>query len=214
MSSDEEKSGLPSSISREDIEKYVTCMEEIKQRGTAIIQIIAKETTTTFPATNIEFCCLQIRKILELIALASISANKEEYVRQHANFLKHYRAKDILKCVEKVNPNFYPKPFYPRPDPDHNEIQGYLNRQDFENVYDACKTVLHASNPYGATIDYAQVERQIPEWMGKIKILLKHHYVHLIHKNQQLWVIMKSPQNGNVQASVWMRLGDVGQPPQ
>ncbi len=209
MSSDKMEYDLPASISSEDIEKYLTCMEEIKIRAAAINQIITKETTTTFPATNIEFCCLQIRKILELIALSSISANKEEYVRQHANFLKHYKAKEILKCVEKVNPNFYPTP-----GPDHNEIQGYLSRQDFEKVYDACNPLLHAVNPYGLAIDYAQVEKQIPEWLTKIKTLLKRHYVHLIHKDHQLWVIMQSPQNGRSQATVWLRLGDVGWSPQ
>lgn len=172
-------------------------MEEIKNRTAAVWAIIDKTHTTPFRATNIEFACLQIRKILELIALASLSAKKEEYAKQHANFFKHWKAKSILEAVGKVNPNFYPIPSEQVGDQNRKVRQvriiteGFLTKDDFATVYDTCSQTLHASNPYNKPNDYAFLEKEIPRWMQKIKTLLNHHIVHLINKKQSLWVIMR-----------------------
>lgn len=188
-------------ISNEDATKYIQCMEEIKRRTSAISSIMRRRHTTHYQATNIEFICLQIRKILELIALASLSANKEEYAKQHANFFKHWQAKRILESIEKMNPFFYPIP-----QRDTGALtrgmrtvelitEGYLTKAEFADAYDLCSRALHADNPYNATINYHWFEKQIPEWMEKIKTLLNHHQVHLVSKDNKLralWVIMRS----------------------
>jgi hypothetical protein len=201
------------SISNEDIAKYVACMEEIKLRTTAAASMLRKEVTTSFPATNIEFICLQIRKILELIALASVSANKEEYAKQYGNFFKHWKAKAILESVEKVNPQFYPYPLKQKGDQSQNirEVEPvskrFLTRVDFESAYDACCQALHASNPYGAAINYAFLEKEIPDWIQKIKTLLNHHMVQLFNKKQSLWVIMHATSDGRVHAGIMLKIG-------
>jgi hypothetical protein len=203
------------SISAEDSVRYVQCMEEVKNRLVAAWSMFGNNThTTPFRATNIEFACLQIRKILELIALASLSANKEEYSKQHANFSKHWRAKAILQAVEKVNPNFYPTPTREVGDPSGQirdiELltEGFLTKQEFSTVYDLCSQTLHASNPYGEQINYPFFEKEIPVWLEKIKKLLNTHIVMLLNKRESLWIILRSQDDGKVKGTIFKKIED------
>ena len=50
---------------------YLRNMQEIKWRIEALDEIYLGQKTTRFFQTNVEFCVLQIRKILELIALSA-----------------------------------------------------------------------------------------------------------------------------------------------
>lgn len=201
------------SISDEDSSRYVACMEEIKNRLTAAWAIFGNNThTTPFRATNVEFACLQIRKILELIALASLSANKEEYSKQHENFFKHWKAKAILEAVEKINPDFYPTPLREVGDPNRNirELKilegGFLSRGDFVMVYDTCSQTLHASNPYGSTIDYGYLEKQIPAWLDKIKTLLNNHIILLVNKDESLVIRLRGAEDGKAHGTIFRRI--------
>jgi len=197
----------------DDITKYCDCMEEIKRRTRAITTILSKKYTTAFPATNIEFLCLQIRKILELIALASIAANKEEYARQYKKFANHWNAKRILNDIEKVNPSFYPVPGRQIIDRETGKVVevkklkgGYLTKDEFSDVYDKCSEVIHSSNPYGTQTDYSEFEKLIPEWNLKITNLLNHHQIQLIDSKYQLWVLMQSKDDGRVHAFTFQRV--------
>ena len=203
------------SISADDSVRYVQCMEEIKNRLTAAWSMFGNNThSTPFQATNIEFACLQIRKILELIALASLSANKEEYSKQHANFFKHWRAKAILEAVEKVNPHFYPTPteevgdFRAEIRDLSMRAEGYLTKEEFSAVYDLCSQTLHASNPYGEKIDYSFLEKEIPVWLEKIKKLLNTHMVLLLNKKEALFIILRSQQDGQVKGTIFQKIED------
>ena len=99
--------GIPTDA---DMQIYCNCMEEIKRRTSAVSAVLQGPYTTLYRITNLEFLCLQVRKILELIALASMAAYKDEYARQHEKFAKEWRAKRILKELEILNPGFYPVP--------------------------------------------------------------------------------------------------------
>ena len=55
---------------------------------------------------------LQIRKILELIAFASLVANKNVYTAVFSKVSKAWNAGDLLKELEQVNPDFYPVPIF------------------------------------------------------------------------------------------------------
>jgi hypothetical protein len=185
-----------SCMSDDDAEKYERCMREIRLRTNAIE--FQARCRPMYKATTIEFACLQIRKILELIALGSLVANKEEYAKQREKFSRDGRAKRILEDIEKINPQFYPYPSKQVIDQKTNKVievvpitDGYLTREEFPEVYDACSKALHAANPYGDEIEYASLERSIPIWLSKITKLLNHHQIQLLDKNQQLWVIMK-----------------------
>ena len=67
-------------------EKYLGCMREIKHRTDVIQRFLSQEIHARYLASTAECIALQFRKTLELIALASLVANREEYAKQRANF--------------------------------------------------------------------------------------------------------------------------------
>ena len=171
--------------------------------------------TTPFRATNVEFVCLQVRKILELIALASMASHKEEFAKQHQKFAEMWRAKRILEDLEKLNPGFYPIPTKQICDEKTGKVlevqriaKPYLTKTDFEMVYQECSGLLHAQNPYGAPKQLPQIEAAIPGWLEKIKNLLNHHHVQLFNSNHQLWVVMRAESDDRVHVHLFQRIDD------
>ena len=53
---------------------------------------------------------LQVRKILELVALSSLVANSKLYTKTYEDFARHYNAELILRDLERINSDFYPRP--------------------------------------------------------------------------------------------------------
>jgi len=199
-------------VKQEYIDTYGNFMEEIKLRTEAVYSILQKRFTTQYPATNIEFMCLQIRKILELIALGSLITDKDEYIRQNEKLAKQWRVGSILDGIEKINPDFYPLPGKQVIDPTTGKVQevvrittGYLTRTDFSGIYDDCSDAIHIGNLLDHTTDYASLEKNIPCWISKIVTLLDHHQIQLLNEKQQLWVIMKGKDDNRVHVHLMER---------
>lgn len=159
-------------------EKYASVMDEIKRRTNVVNSFLRKERNAMYYAVNVELMCLQIRKILELIALASLVANQRVFLKKVNNLQKMWNAKLILKDIESVNPNFYPKPIDERESSEKGITsqwfdveEGYLTKEEFIKVYEKCGRILHAENPLGNGIDYKYYEKNIPLWMNKIRRL-------------------------------------------
>lgn len=177
--------------------KYVDCMEEIKQRSYTIKHILTKDKTTGYKYTDTEFICLQFRKMLELIALANLVSNKEEYAKKHTNFANHYHAKHIIRDIEKINPHFYPRPTKQVTDQITRKVvatedikKGYLTKEEFAIVYDECSQLMHAENPFAKPKDLDRLYNKFNSWLSKINTLHHHHHVQLIDPNLQIWCHM------------------------
>ncbi len=204
-------------IKDEDITKYCDCMEEVKRRTLTVTTLLAGDWTTPFRATNVEFMCLQLRKILELVALASITANKEEYAKQRKKFESDWHAERILRDLEKVNAHFYPKPGVQVLDEATGKVvelkdreeDDYLTKDYFVEIYNRCSEVLHAANPYGTEADYGEFQELLPEWMQRIINLLNHHQIQLLDSDLMLWIIMESMHDDRVHATVMQRADDL-----
>src|SRR5690349_16787754 len=93
---------------------YANCMEKVRQRVNAVRWLVMTARALQVDHFLItEGVFVQFRKILELIAFASLSAHRELYSQAYANYHMHWRAKDMLNAVEKLNPNFYPVALMP-----------------------------------------------------------------------------------------------------
>jgi hypothetical protein len=200
-------------IDQDYLNKYASCMEEIKKRTEVIRGFLDGRCNALYKQTTAESICLQVRKILELIALASLVANKDEYAKVRTNFHKDWHAKRILSSIEEINANFYPKPTRQILDSTGEKVIetkdikfGYLTRRDFENIYDRCGGLLHAQNPFSNQKDIDSFLKIVPSWMEKIKILLNHHQAQLVREDLQLWVLMQSNTDGKVQVTLFQRV--------
>ena len=188
-------------------------MEEVKMRTEVIRAFLSGESKTVYKQTTVESICLQIRKILELIAMASLVANKEEYAKVRKDFAKNYHAQWILNTIESINPNFYPQPSNQVLDSTGKKVvrlesikSGYLTKKEFENIYERCGGLLHAENPFGAKKDLDNFLKVVPSWMDKIIKLLNHHQAQLVNENLQLWVVMNSDKDGKVHVTLFERV--------
>jgi hypothetical protein len=65
---------------------YLQQMDEIRRRGEIVQAILTGTSMTHYRATDLEFLTLQIRIILEKIALGSLILNKEQYSRMYDKF--------------------------------------------------------------------------------------------------------------------------------
>lgn len=171
-----------------DMDKYCGVMEEIKLRVTVVQFFLAGKGNALWAPSTIESACLQIRKILELIAFGSLVANKEAYTTVYAKVSKAWNAGEILSELAKVNPSFYPVPVLEVPSARagiERELKqhepDYLTKPEFEQVYGRCGVVAHAANPFGKGIDFAYYHRMVPRWLIKIMNLLNTHQLRLLN---------------------------------
>lgn len=150
------------------MDRYCKCMEEIKLRIDAVNSIIQKRCTTICQATNIEFMCLQIRGILELIALGSLVTDEVEYKKRSIELANNpWNAKVMLREIGRINPKFYPVPGKQIIDPKTGKIkevinitEGYLKREEFPGVYKKCSDAIHSHPFFKGSFDYNSLERE------------------------------------------------------
>jgi len=200
-------------INEEYLNKYAECMEEIKKRMKVVRAFTDGSANAIYKQTTAESTCLQIRKILELIALSSLVANKEAYAKSRKKFATDWHAKRILSDINTINPDFYPVPTRQILDSSGKKVievkkieSGFLTKNGFEKIYDRCGGLLHASNPFSKSKDIDNFLKLVPKWMDKIKNLLNHHQVQLIQSDLQLWVLMQAEKDGKVHVTLFQRL--------
>ena len=191
-----------------NMEKYCDVMEEIKKRISVIDYYLRGAHAVYMPPT-VESVGLQLRKVLELIAFASLVANRDSYAAAYAKFASHWHAGRMLADLEQVNPDFYPKPVVEAPlseshanpnvlhqlrdrDPD------YLSRGEFETAYGKCGALAHAENPYGSRIDYDYYLKQVPAWRNQVINLLNNHKIRLVNEKEFYLVHMKEDRDDKV----------------
>jgi hypothetical protein len=151
-----------------------------------------------------ELTFLHLRKALEGIAFASLSANREKYSAARDGFATEWNARRMLGFVEKVNSNFYPVPLKPPREtaPGHKHFdrvkEGFLTREEFELLYDGGSKILHSRNPYDKSDPTIDVKYTVDEWSRRIKALLSWHLVQLVDVDG-IWIVQVSDK-GPVQA--------------
>jgi hypothetical protein len=174
---------------------YVNCMVDVRARIGAIRWAVA--TAVTFEKDHFiptETVFINLRKILELIAFSSLTANKDKYAAAKANFASHWRANKILEAVEGLNPNFYPVPFsepelLPSGVKHITPLQdGYLTKDDFAKLYDLTADVLHVWNPFSERERKIQMPYAVDECVARIQRLLRLHFVQLADSETR-WLV-------------------------
>ena len=172
---------------------YIRNMKIIKFRLNSIRSCRANGLPRNYSFfNNVEFCVLQIRKILELIAYSSLVSDAEVYRQQLGKIEKMWNAKLILNDLERIHKEFYPQPFSLDPNDNVNERlidkkEPFLSRDEFVKVYDKCGKILHEFSPLetDATIEdeFNAVWNSIDEWVDHIVQLLSLHIIWLYNEH-------------------------------
>ncbi len=194
-------------MAHEEINLYMKLMADLKQRIKFINLILSKANTTGSNETDIEFCCLQLRKILELMSLGSLVMHKNEFEKQSDKYKTFWNPKRILDDIEKINIDFYPKPIcidLKKSTAQNTQLydmkDGFLNKMEFINVYNMCSKILHNDNPYGAKVDYEYYKIEIKNWGERIIYLLKLHMIKLYKGDGFYLVYVYNANDDNIHA--------------
>jgi hypothetical protein len=168
---------------------YKGCMQEVKFRLTHSERLLtAKHRHSADKVLIAENVALQYRKTIELIALASIAANEQEYSRLRARFQRDWNARLIFRDVERINSKFYPIPIEglsePKSKGEPSVIEeydcGFLDRQGAIDLYEKCSAVLHAENPFGGARAYGELLTHFRDSLPLLKTLLGNFWVYLV----------------------------------
>lgn len=201
-------------MQQQDIQKYCDLMEEIKHRTSVLTAFGSGSASALYKATTIESVYLQFRKILELIALGSLIANKNEFSKVYGDFSKCWNAHYLLRDIGRVNPDFYPRPIIEVLSKQPNvkmewqdKKDGFLTKNDFLKLYEKCGGIMHAGNPYGSQVDYGYYERNIQSWLDKIISLLNSHTIKLVNSPNTYLIHMREDQDDKVHYYVFTPSG-------
>ncbi|MXX49034.1 MAG: hypothetical protein F4088_06490 [Chloroflexi bacterium] len=198
-----------------DLDAYCQLMQEIKRRTSVVNLILAEPGRLMFKATAVESMCLQVRKILELIAMGSLVANEEALSRARCGLGKLWSGQQILRRVHGVNPDFYPRPIVELPGSGaikshwENKPDGFLTEAQFAEAYARCHAVLHAENPLGRTLDYSAYERDVPLWIASIIGLLNSHTIRLAGNPNLYLIHMQEAETEQVRGYVFEQVGSL-----
>ena len=202
---------------------YRERMREIWRRSQFIAAFQTIPGLGMYNWTRIESICLQIRMILEKIAFACLVANGDNLDTLPSTIKKAYDAETILRRLDKIVPDCYPRPLVLLPgtlestfseiEVPHGEYRGelverpqdeWLSREEFRGVYGRLGQVLHARNPLGTFCDITYFEQMAPEWINKIVRLVTHHRVAI--SNDNMMYIVQIPPSGDVSITPFEQL--------
>jgi hypothetical protein len=179
---------------------YLNKMVEASKR-LAHCQLSLNAFTQTQNIFDFESSVLQLRKVMECLAMAAIAPNHKEYetfrknAEKSADYRKDFNGKAIVKMLEKVNPDFYPIPLHPPTTKNgHHQItplrSGFLKKQAYETTYDRLGKFLHSDNPWGDDKGVLNLAKSIPEITSKVIRLLALHST-FIHtpRSSRVWIV-------------------------
>lgn len=195
---------------------YQELMRETRYRNLCIEAVGNNPQLGIYRPTRIESICLQIRMILENIALACLVANGDRLDELPKKIEKEYHAETILKRLDGIHPDCYPQPLVLIPDPHgpgdlkvpdsrpratSGRYRGklvdrpgddWMTRDEFKEIYGRLGAILHASSPLGRKVDYAYFENTAPTWQDKYMNLLQHHKIAVLEEDMMYIVQMNA----------------------
>ena len=189
-----------------DIRQYCDLMEQTKKDLNSAIDLM--ETTSVNVETRVRAVGVQTRMILENVAFAALVSNKDASGKSSEEMRKLWNPREIFKDIEKVHPDFFPKPVKVR-DPNKGRdkplsirTEGVLNREKLLQIYRELNPLAHSRNPLDEPVDYNYFMEKIPVWLQETGNTLKTHQVMLFHHPDHFFIVkMEGDRDGSVQCT-------------
>ena len=172
-------------VDKADLRRYCDCLTEVRNRIDVATRIIDGALINVDDDIIAELLCVQLRKSLELVALAALSANRAYYEKAYIGIANVWNAKDILKEIGALHPHFYPTPIkFGGLDPEGRKrfdplTSGFMTKEQFVSIYDKLGGALHAWNPHRREPRRVGAGLNFRKWFEHLETLLALHYFHL-----------------------------------
>jgi len=191
-------------ISPIDYIGYTECMDEIKQRISAI-DFHLNVPINRADKANLESLALNFRKVCELIMMACQAAHTHLIGKK----VREWRIKNIKKLITRYNPDFYMVPVRATKTDieDLTDIDAFT-LDELKAAYRASSGWLHARGPYGDSPDTKLALAAFRDWRVKIVRLLNSHRVK-IDGGTFLYCSMNAGGTGKTHVAIFVRAADV-----
>ncbi|RYD88409.1 MAG: hypothetical protein EOP50_19150 [Sphingobacteriales bacterium] len=190
----------------------------VRDRMMTVRFYLSLQNDIRFRTNMVENCCLQIRKSIEVLAFASLVANKQAYASIDAKFHKEWNSMELMRRLNKLNPDFFPtavefepNPTYPASRQAKPDSGKALTREDAVKIYSKCSEVIHSRNPFNTPVDITYYYEAIANWVEKIDELIAGHMVTLTGTSNR-WLFQLVDVNGKTEVN-FAELEEIPKPP-
>jgi hypothetical protein len=142
-------SSIPSSPSRqqlESVEIYTRLLDEARVRIISSESVLNGRNALEAPLA-VEFGYLQLRMLCEVVALSCLVAHGDINETRTNKFQKEYAADNIIKKLEPLHANFFPRPIELQSSPGRHHAEyiteGFLTKSELLSLYHECGDRLH-----------------------------------------------------------------------
>ena len=150
----------------------------------------------------VESVCLQLRMMIEDIAVACLIANAEDLPDLARALRREYRPKLILRGLEKLNPDCYPIPLVEKVEGSrgnfrdtYNRPEGdWLTRGEAVEEYGRLSSFVHGNlKSYNdSAVDFLELYQRCGYIEYKIRNLLSHHQIAVLREDTMYRVLMSA----------------------
>lgn len=188
--------------------RYTDLMQEIKERLYAIEDVLSMRTELRGPLAH-EFCFLQLRMICECISFACVIAHAYIKELQTPKFQKQWSADGLMKALEKLHPDFYPKPRTMTVTGGNIQLDAteapFLTKRDLKTLVGLCGDNLHRGSPekyvFNQTPEYLTADHQaIIDFTNRVFRLMESHL--MSHRDGARYILCRFRERG-VPVEVW-----------
>ena len=168
---------------------YGDFMRQLKRRMGGIDAALARAATDREgmdAALELEFCYLQLRMSIELIALSALIAHNEIEAFRTKDIMKAWHADDLLKRLSDLNPQAFPTPIVVNePGPDGVADMFMMPVGDSQerliSIYGQCGARLHTGSLRSVLKTNGRMYRaqEVRDWRNFIVEMLNAHVVML-----------------------------------
>jgi hypothetical protein len=193
-------------------ELYASLMEEVNAR-LETISFAVQGTHRMHEMLAEEFCYFQLRLICEIVACGCLIAHGDLTGINLDKYKREWSADSIIKKLDKLHQDFYPKPRIVTRRPERIDLQdricGFLTKTDLLQLYGITHSRTHRGPLMGMTsrAPYVNVDfKPVTEWAAKIELLLNDHIIQSLDEKHTWLVIPKAPETGghSIVVDVWL----------
>ena len=174
----------PSKQQLEAISAYTRLLDEAKVRLLGLTDAIDGRTLLSEQLVA-DFCYLELRMLCELVALGCLVTHGDIEATTTSKLQKEYAADSIVKKLEQLHANFYPRPVTVSPTSIGHHIEriesGFLTKSELVSLYHHCGDHLHRGSllKFRSTAPkrYSVEREKLVEWQRKFVLLLSTHHI-------------------------------------
>jgi hypothetical protein len=174
----------PSKQQLESVEIYTRLLDEARVRIISSERALSGGNALEAPLA-VEFGYLQLRMLCEVVALSCLVAHGDIDETRTNKFQKEYAADNIIKKLEPLHANFFPRPIELQSSPGRHHAdfltEGFLTKSEMLALYHECGDRLHrgslakfrSSAPRAHLADLEKLRSLV----RKFAVLLNTHHV-------------------------------------